>query len=133
MNNIIMLQRLHHFAWKCVNIKQTTHFYSKILQLPLVKTIKKDYVPSTREYKPYEHIFFKLPDNSHIAFFKTDEIPIKTNIDDWVIHFAFNVETKEQVNDWKNTLIKNNIDVIGATNHDDWIYSNYFFDQNGLR
>ena len=79
MNNIIMLQRLHHFAWKCVNIKQTTHFYSKILQLPLVKTIKKDYVPSTREYKPYEHIFFKLPDNSHIAFFKTDDIPTYIN------------------------------------------------------
>ena len=129
-----MLQRLHHFAWKCNNIHKTTHFYSKILKLPLVKSIKNDYVPSTGEYKPYEHIFFQLPDKSHIAFFKTDDKKIiQTNIDDWIIHFAFNVSNKEQVNAWKNILVRNNIDVIGPTNHDDWIYSIYFFDPNGLR
>ena len=128
-----MLQRLHHFAWKCTDIKKTTNFYSNILKLPLVKTIKNDFIPSTGKYEPYEHIFFKLPDNSNLAFFKTDDIPIKTNIDDWIVHFAFNVNTTKEVNYWKYRLIKNNIEVIGPTNHDDWIYSIYFFDPNGLR
>lgn len=128
-----MLQRLHHFAWKCTDIKKTTYFYSNILKLPLVKTIKNDFVPSTGKHEPYEHIFFKLPDNSNIAFFKTDDIPIKTNIDDWIVHFAFNVNTKNDVNYWKNRLIENNINVVGPTNHDEWIYSIYFFDPNGLR
>ncbi|MBD23734.1 MAG: glyoxalase [Candidatus Marinimicrobia bacterium] len=128
-----MLNRLHHFAWKCRSIEETKNFYSNILKLPLVKTIKKTHVPSTGLYEPYEHIFFELPDKSNIAFFKTDNQLIETNVDDWIIHFAFNVNTKEEVNYWKSRLIQNKINVIGPTNHDNWIYSIYFFDPNKLR
>ena len=41
--------------------------------------------------------------------------------------------TKKDVDKWHEKLKDYNIDVIGPTNHDDWIYSIYFFDPNGLR
>ena len=125
---------LHHFAWKCVNAQETIDFYSGILKLPLVHTIEKDYVPSTGKYAPYKHIFFKMGNGSHIAFFDTgDGKGVTTDCDDWIVHFAFCVDTKEDVDKWYEKLNDNNIYIIGPTNHDDWIYSIYFFDPNGLR
>ena len=128
------LQGLHHFAWKCRSADETIHFYSNILKLPHVHTIEKDTVPSTGAYAPYKHIFFQMEDGSNIAFFDLgDNKGTTTDCDDWVVHFAFNVSTKEDVDHWCQYLKNNNIDVIGPTNHDDWIYSIYFFDPNGLR
>ena len=43
------------------------------------------------------------------------------------------VDSKEDVDAWYTKLVDNEIDVIGPTNHDDWIYSIYFFDPNNLR
>ena len=128
------LQRLHHFAWKCRDVDETIEFYTNVLGLPHVHTIEKDHVPSTGAYAPYKHIFFQMPDKSCIAFFDLgDGEATTTDCDDWVVHFAFNVDTKEDVVHWMRKLLVNKIDVIGPTNHDDWIYSIYFFDPNGLR
>jgi len=128
------LKGLHHFAWKCKDAYETIDFYSKILGLPHVHTIEKDYVPSTGKYAPYKHIFFQMEDGSNIAFFDLgDGKGTETTCDDWIVHFAFNVDTKEEIEEWCRHLKDYNIDVIGPTNHDDWIYSIYFFDPNGLR
>ena len=128
------IKGLHHFAWKCVDAQETIDFYSGILKLPLVHTIEKDYVPSTGEYAPYKHIFFGMNDDSNIAFFDTgDGKGVTTDCDDWIVHFAFRVNTKKEVDAWNDTLKIHDIDVIGPVNHDDWIYSIYFFDPNGLR
>jgi|TARA_B110001454_G_scaffold85371_1_gene82050 catechol 2,3-dioxygenase-like lactoylglutathione lyase family enzyme len=128
------IKGLHHFAWKCADAQETIDFYSGILKLPLVHTIEKDYVPSTGQYAPYKHIFFGMTDGSNIAFFDTgDGKGTTTDCDDWIVHFAFEVERKHFVDKWYKQLKLHNIDVIGPTNHDDWIYSIYFFDPNGLR
>ena len=128
------IKGLHHFAWKCVDAQETIDFYSGILKLPLVHTIEKDYVPSTGEYAPYKHIFFGMGDGSNIAFFDTgDGKGVTTDCDDWIVHFAFRVNTKKEVDAWNDALKIHDIDVIGPVNHDDWIYSIYFFDPNGLR
>ena len=125
---------LHHYAYKCKNLEETIHFYRDILDLPYVHKLDKDYVPSTEEYKPYTHIFFQLRDGSHIAFFDTYDNKIATyNCDDWINHISFNVESLEDLNKAKERLMKNKIDVIGPTKHDDFITSIYFFDPNGLR
>ena len=130
----MQIKRLHHFAWKCVDVQETINFYEGILGLPHVHTIKKDYVPSTGEYAPYEHIFFQMPDKSNIAFFYMgDGLGTTTNCANWIVHFAFNVDTKEEVDKWYDHLLQYNIEVIGPSNHDDWIYSIYFFDPNSLR
>ena len=125
---------LHHSAYKCKNLNETINFYQNILSLPYVHRINEDYVPSTGEYDPYSHIFFQLKDGSHIAFFDTkDNEMAKYNCADWINHISFNVESIEDLNNAKEKLIQNNIDVIGPTKHDNFITSIYFFDPNGLR
>ena len=125
---------LHHYAYKCKNLNETINFYRDILNLPYVHRIEEDYVPSTGEYVPYSHIFFQLKDGSHIAFFDTKDDQIaKYDCADWINHISFNVESLEDLNQAKQKLIQNNIDVIGPIKHNNFITSIYFFDPNGLR
>lgn len=63
------VQQLHHYAYKARDAEETRHFYEDILGLPLYHIIQSDYVPSTGEYCPYTHFFFRLKDGSFIAFF----------------------------------------------------------------
>ena len=127
------LRRLHHFAWKCKDVKETEAFYTGILGLPLVHTIEADHVPSTGEYAPYKHIFFQIDDGSCIAFFELgDGKGAETDCDDWVVHFAFKVWRHDELLAAKEHLEENGIDVIGPTDHG-FIQSIYFFDPNGLR
>ena len=125
---------LHHYAYKCKNLNETIDFYQNILNLPYVHRIDEDHVPSTGEYDPYSHVFFQLKDGSHIAFFDTKDNEIaEYNCADWINHISFNVESIEDLNQAKQKLIENNIDVVGPTKHDNFITSIYFFDPNGLR
>ncbi|SVB34920.1 uncharacterized protein METZ01_LOCUS187774 [marine metagenome] len=134
MSELAKLKNLHHFAWKCANVDETIAFYEGILGLPYVHKIEKDHVPSTGQYAPYKHVFFELADKSNIAFFDVgDGKGASVDCDDWIVHFAFEVDNTEDVDDWYKKLTDSGIDVIGPTNHDDWIYSIYFFDPNGLR
>ena len=63
------IQQLHHFAYRAKDAEETRHFYEDILGLPLYHIIQSDHVPSTGEYCPYTHFFFRLQDGSFIAFF----------------------------------------------------------------
>jgi len=134
MKNITGLKRLHHMAFKTHSVEQAEAFYTGILGLPLVHTIESDFVPSTGEYDPYKHIFFKLDDNSYIAFFDLGDNK-KPVIDEpaWLQHFAFLVDNIEKVDEWKTHLEECGIDVIGPTKHGTFIYSIYFFDPSGNR
>ena len=59
---------LHHYAYRAKDAEETRHFYQDILGLPLYHIIQSDHVPSTGEYCPYTHFFFRLQDGSYIAF-----------------------------------------------------------------
>jgi catechol-2,3-dioxygenase len=50
----------------------------------------------------------------------------------WVHHFAFEVDTIDEVRAIKERLEKAGIEVLGVTDHH-FIQSIYFFDPNGLR
>ena len=63
------IQQLHHYAYRAKDAEETRHFYEDILGLPLYHIIQSDHVPSTGEYCPYTHFFFRLMDGSFIAFF----------------------------------------------------------------
>lgn len=65
------VQQLHHFAYKARDAEETRQFYEDILGLPLYHIIQSDYVPSTGEYCPYTHFFFRLQDGSFIAFLRS--------------------------------------------------------------
>ena len=88
------IQQLHHFAYKAKDAEETRHFYEDLLGLPLYHIIQSDHVPSTGEYCPYTHFFFRLHDGSFIAFFDLgdDEAALPSpNTPAWVNHVAFRV------------------------------------------
>jgi catechol 2,3-dioxygenase-like lactoylglutathione lyase family enzyme len=127
---------LHHFAWRCRDAEETRHFYEDILGLPLVHVIRKDHVPSTGEFCPYVHIFFRMFDGSHIAFFDLgdgESAAPSANTPAWVNHIALRVESRAKLEEMQARLLDHSVDVLGVTDHDGYIESIYFFDPNGFR
>jgi catechol 2,3-dioxygenase-like lactoylglutathione lyase family enzyme len=128
-------RRLHHFAWRCRDAEETRHFYEDLLGLPLVHVITADKVPSTGEHSPYIHLFFRMADGSHIAFFDLGDgeaAAPSPNTPAWVNHFAMELETRDELLAMQARLQQAGIDVIGVTDHG-FVQSIYFFDPNGLR
>ena len=129
------IQQLHHYAYKARDAEETRHFYEDILGLPLYHIIQSDYVPSTGEYCPYTHFFFRLQDGSFIAFFDLgDDVKPEPspNTPLWVNHIAFRVNTVQELEDTKARLQAHGVEVLGVTNHHIF-KSIYFFDPNGIR
>jgi glyoxylase I family protein len=126
---------LHHMAWRCRDAEETRHFYEDLLGLPLFHIIQSDHVPSTGEYCPYTHIFFRLGDGSFVAFFDLgdDVAPAPSpNTPAWVNHLALRVDSLETLERTKTRLEASGIEVLGVTDHRIF-KSIYFFDPNGIR
>ena len=129
------IQQLHHYAYKARDAEETRHFYEDILGLPLYHIIQSDYVPSTGEYCPYTHFFFRLQDGSFIAFFDLgDDVKAEPspNTPLWVNHIAFRVNTVQELENTKRRLEAHGVEVLGVTDHHIF-KSIYFFDPNGIR
>lgn len=127
--------QLHHYAYRARDAEETRHFYEDVLGLPLYHIIQSDHVPSTGEYCPYTHFFFRLQDGSFIAFFDLgdDEAAEPSpNTPVWVNHIAFRVNSEQDLENTKKRLIAHNIEVLGVTDHHIF-KSIYFFDPNGIR
>jgi catechol 2,3-dioxygenase-like lactoylglutathione lyase family enzyme len=127
---------LHHFAWRCRDAEQTRRFYEDLLGLPLVHVIRKDHVPSTGEYCPYVHLFFRMADGSCIAFFDLGDDQAaepSPNTPAWVNHIALRVADTEALQAMLDRLRAHGVEVIGVVDHDGYIHSIYCFDPNGLR
>ena len=129
------IHQLHHYAYRAKDAEETRHFYEDILGLPLYHIIQSDYVPSTGEYCPYTHFFFRLQDGSFIAFFDLgdDEAAEPSpNTPKWVNHISFRVDSKKDLEAMKARLEANGVEVLGITDHH--IFDSiYFFDPNGVR
>ena len=131
----VPIQQLHHSAYRARDAEETRQFYEDILGLPLYHIIQSDVVPSTGEYCPYTHFFFRLQDGSFIAFFDLgdDEAAQPSpNTPSWVNHIAFNVSSIDDLEAMKNRLEANGVEVLGVTDHRIF-KSIYFFDPNGHR
>jgi glyoxylase I family protein len=129
------IQQLHHYAYRAKDAEETRHFYEDILGLPLYHIIQSDHVPSTGEYCPYTHFFFRLQDGSFIAFFDLgdDEAALPSpNTPTWVNHISFRVDTVSELEAMKVRLQAEDIEVLGVTDHHVF-KSIYFFDPNGIR
>lgn len=129
------VKKLHHFAWRCKDAEATRAFYEDVLGLSLVHVIRAEQVPSTGEYCPHVHLFFKLDDGSYIAFFDLgDDTPSapSPNTPAWVNHIAFEVESIEVLQAMRKRIEDSGVKVLGITDHT-FVQSIYFFDPNGLR
>ncbi|MEC5217274.1 glyoxylase I family protein [Actimicrobium sp. GrIS 1.19] len=131
----VSINGLHHFAWRCRDAEETRHFYEDILGLPLFHYIRADHVPSTGEYCPYVHIFFRMTDGSCLAFFDLGDNQLAApspNTPAWVNHIALRVDSIAQLLQMKDRLEAHGIEVLGVTDHRVF-NSIYFFDPNGIR
>ena len=131
----VPIQQLHHSAYRARDAEETRHFYEDILGLPLYHIIQSDHVPSTGEYCPYTHIFFRLQDGSFIAFFDLGDDQAaapSANTPAWVNHIAFRVNQVSELEATMARLKAHGVDVIGVTDHHIF-KSIYFFDPNGIR
>lgn len=129
------IAKLNHLAYRCRDAEETRHFYEDVLGLPLAHVIREDHVPSTGEYCPYVHLFFKLGDGSYIAFFDLGDG--KASAPDpatpaWVNHVALTVPSLDTLLRFKGRLATAGIEVLGPTDHG-FVKSIYFFDPNGVR
>jgi glyoxylase I family protein len=129
------VQQLHHYAYRARDAEETRSFYEDVLGLPMYHIIQSDIVPSTGEYCPYTHFFFRLQDGSFIAFFDLGDDTAaepSPNTPKWVNHISFRVNTVQDLEAMKARLQAAGVDVLGVTDHHIF-KSIYFFDPNGIR
>jgi len=128
---------LNHAAWVTHDVKATAHFYTRIMGMELASTIFDDAIPSTGDTFPYFHIFFRMGDGSTIAFFEAPGLPPRPELSHPAYgifdHIALQANTRQEVDQWKEWLESNGLEVVGPTDHKGIIYSIYFHDPNGLR
>ncbi|MBS7808044.1 VOC family protein [Variovorax sp. PCZ-1] len=129
------VQQLHHYAYRARDAEETRSFYEDVLGLPMYHIIQSDIVPSTGEFCPYTHFFFRLQDGSFIAFFDLGDDTAaepSPNTPKWVNHISFRVNTVADLEAMKARLQAAGVEVLGVTDHHIF-KSIYFFDPNGIR
>jgi catechol 2,3-dioxygenase-like lactoylglutathione lyase family enzyme len=131
----MLIQRVHHVAYRCIDAKQTVEWYEKHLGMRFVLAIAEDEVPSTKEPDPYMHVFLDAGQGNVLAFF---ELPTRAPMDRdhntpvWVQHLALEVDSVDTLEKTKKDLEAAGIEVLGPTDHTIF-KSIYFFDPNGHR
>lgn len=131
----MLLQGLHHVAYRCRDAKETTEFYRDVMGLELDIALAENRVPSTGEWSPHIHIFFRMGDGSFLAFFEVPESPdmgLDPNTPEWVQHLALKVADMDELREVKARAEARGVTVVGPTDHK-ICQSIYFFDPNGHR
>ena len=131
----MLLQKIHHVAYRCKDARETVEWYERHLGMRFVLAIAEDAVPSTKEPDPYMHVFLDAGAGNILAFF---ELPTRPpmgrdpNTPVWTQHIAFELESVDTLRETKARLEAAGIEVVGPTDHT-LFQSIYFFDPNGHR
>ncbi|MEO0318988.1 MAG: hypothetical protein RL404_2665 [Pseudomonadota bacterium] len=131
----MLIQKIHHVAYRCKDAKETVDWYTKHLGMKFVLAIAENQVPSTKAPDPYMHVFLDAGDGNVLAFFELPTQPAMDrdrNTPSWVQHLAMKVDSIDTLVATKQRLESEGIDVIGPTDHTIF-KSIYFFDPNGHR
>ena len=129
------IRKIHHVAYRCKDAKETVEWYEKNLGMKLVLAIAEDQVPSTHEPDPYMHIFMDAGGGNVLAFFEVPNSPPMgwdENSPRWLQHICFEVGSMEEMQEARERLEANGIEVLGTTDHTIF-KSIYFRDPNGHR
>ena len=113
----MLVQKIHHVAYRCQDAKETVDWYVKHLGMKFVLAIAENEVPSTKAPDPYMHVFLDAGDRNTPA---------------WVQHLALKVDSMDTLQATKARLEAAGIEVVGPTDHTIF-KSIYFFDPNGHR
>lgn len=132
---MIKIDRIHHVAYRCIDAKETAHWYKEKLNMDLVLSIAENEVPSTKASDPYMHIFLNAGNENVLAFFEIPNSPQMgrdENTPIWVQHLALRVDSVDDLLHAKIELESKGVEVLGPTDHTIF-KSIYFFDPNGHR
>ncbi len=131
----MLVQQVHHVAYRCIDAKQTVEWYEKHLDMKFILAIAEDEVPSTKAHDPYMHVFLDAGQGNVLAFF---ELPTQAPMDRdrntpaWVQHLALKVDSVDTLLAAKARLEAAGVEVLGPTDHTIF-KSIYFFDPSGHR
>jgi lactoylglutathione lyase len=131
----MLIRKIHHVAYRCIDAKQTVEWYGKHLGMKFVLAIAENEVPSTKQPDPYMHVFLDAGQGNILAFFELpNQLPMDRdrNTPAWVQHLAMEVDSVETLLATKARLEAEGIAVLGPTDHTIF-KSIYFFDPNGHR
>lgn len=131
----MIVERIHHVAYRCNDTRQTIEFYKRALDMDVVLLISEDQVPSTKEPDPYMHTFLDAGSGNVLAFFelpKSAPMGRDPNTPNWVQHIAFKVKDMATLLAAKARVEAMGLEVVGPTNHE-LFHSIYFYDPNGHR
>ena len=131
----MLLERIHHVAYRCRDARETVAFYQAALGMDFVLAISEDRVPSTKAEDPYMHVFLDAGQGNVLAFFELPNAPPMGRDEAtpaWVQHIAFKVKDLDTLASAKARLEAMGLDVLGPVNHEIF-QSIYFFDPNGHR
>ena len=131
----MMLQGIHHVAYRCKDAKATVLWYQKMLNMKFVLAIAEDKVPSTQAPDPYMHVFLDAGRSNILAFFELPNCaPMGRDLatPQWVQHIALEVADRATLLQYQEHLLSNDVEVVGITDHGIF-HSIYFFDPNGHR
>ena len=131
----MVIERIHHVAYRCNDARETVAFYRDTLDMGFVLAISEDRVPSTKAEDPYMHVFLDAGAGNVLAFFELPNAPPMgrdPNTPEWVQHIAFKVKDVATLLSVRERLVARGIEVLGPTDHHIF-QSIYFFDPNGHR
>ena len=131
----MLIQRIHHVAYRCRDARETVLWYQQHLGMDFVLAIAEDQVPSTHAPDPYMHVFLDAGGGNVLAFFEIPNSPPMgrdPNTPEWVQHIAFKVDSLATLEAARARLQASGIEVVGPTDHTIF-KSIYFFDPNGHR
>jgi FAD/FMN-containing dehydrogenase len=60
----MLVQKIHHVAYRCKDAKETVDWYVKHLDMKFVLAIAENEVPSTKAPDPYMHVFLDAGDGN---------------------------------------------------------------------
>ena len=131
----MLLQNIHHVAYRCRDAQETVAWYQDKLGMPYVLGISEDRVPSTKEPDPYMHVFLDAGGGNVLAFFELPNSPPQgrdPNTPGWVQHIAFRLADMAALRAAQADLEAKGVDVVGPIDHGIFT-SIYCFDPNGHR
>jgi catechol 2,3-dioxygenase-like lactoylglutathione lyase family enzyme len=127
---------VHHVAYACKDVVETTRFYEEIMGFPPVLTEVSE-VPSGGYLR---HVFFDTGDGSCIAFFDLhgagehdgwrSDLSDSVGLPIWVNHIAFKA-TAERQQEVKDRLAESGGKPLMELDHH-WCQSLYLVDPNGI-
>lgn len=124
-----MIRKLHHAAYRCKNSEETRLFYEGFLGLTLEHAFEITQTKTGRKTSVL-HSFYKMEDDSYIAFFEAPDKPFEfINQHDFDLHIALEVSMETLHRMFKKGH-ESNIETRGISDHG-FISSVYFRDPNG--